>query len=395
MKKSLLIYLAIFLSTSYCYSQIVFEKGYFINNDDQKTECLIRNVDWRSNPTEFDYKLSENDKSKTENIASVKEFGIYNAARYKRYTVKIDRSSQSIREMSNVRSPEFAEEQLFLKALVEGKASLYMYIDADLTRFFYQTDSTGIEQLVFKSFLTPDRNIGRNYAFKQQLLNSLKCESISKKDVERLAYNRKELIAFFEKYNTCQGSDIVYQDKAVHPDVFNLTIRAGINTSSLTLTDVNHNFKDINFNRGQSFRSGIELELVLPFNKNKWSIILEPSYQCYKSQSTNRSPTITTNYKVLEVPIGVRHYFFLNEQSRIFINASLVYSLDFNSKLEFNNQFINISSNSNFAFGAGYKFGKKYSIELRQQTNRDIIYNYPYWASRYSVTSLIVGFSIF
>jgi len=87
MKSFLLVCAILFLSIS-CYSQIIFEKGYFIDNAGQKTECLIKNMDWRSNPTAFDYKLSESDKSKTETIASVKEFGIYTVARYKRYTVK-------------------------------------------------------------------------------------------------------------------------------------------------------------------------------------------------------------------------------------------------------------------------------------------------------------------
>ena len=46
-----------------CFAQISFEKGYFINNANQKTNCLIKNQDWKDNPTEFEYKLDENSES--------------------------------------------------------------------------------------------------------------------------------------------------------------------------------------------------------------------------------------------------------------------------------------------------------------------------------------------
>ena len=45
MKTQLLILLITILSFN-CYSQIKYQKGYYINNDGQKTDCLIKNVDW-------------------------------------------------------------------------------------------------------------------------------------------------------------------------------------------------------------------------------------------------------------------------------------------------------------------------------------------------------------
>ena len=32
-------------------AQVIFEKGYFINREGQKTECFIKNLDWRNNPS--------------------------------------------------------------------------------------------------------------------------------------------------------------------------------------------------------------------------------------------------------------------------------------------------------------------------------------------------------
>ena len=47
MKKLLVVFLIAF-NIFNSYSQIKFEKGYFINNYNDKTDCLIKNIDWKS-----------------------------------------------------------------------------------------------------------------------------------------------------------------------------------------------------------------------------------------------------------------------------------------------------------------------------------------------------------
>ena len=56
--KRILPFLALLAFTA-SFSQITYQPGYFINNSGSKTECLIKNVAWKDNPVEFDYKLSE------------------------------------------------------------------------------------------------------------------------------------------------------------------------------------------------------------------------------------------------------------------------------------------------------------------------------------------------
>lgn len=51
MKKLFQIFIT--LLTINCYSQISYEKGYYIDNSGQKTECLIKNNDWLRDPTDF------------------------------------------------------------------------------------------------------------------------------------------------------------------------------------------------------------------------------------------------------------------------------------------------------------------------------------------------------
>ena len=197
-KKLLLLLLFTFLSF-HSYSQIVFEKAYYIDNNNTKVNCLIRNQDWIKTPKEFQYKLTETDQPQTLTIQQVKEFAFENDAKYQRYTVNIDKSSENMSAMSYVKNPEFTEETLFLKVLVEGKASLYQYDENDLKRFFFKTDEVALNQLVYKSYKINEFEVGHNNHYKQQLSNALQDNAITDRDIKSLSYSKDKLAALFSK----------------------------------------------------------------------------------------------------------------------------------------------------------------------------------------------------
>jgi len=45
--------------------------------------------------------------------------------------------------------------------------------------------------------------------------------------------------------------------------------------------------------------------------------------------------------------------------------------------------------------GIGYKQNDRYSLEIRYQTNREILGNYLSWNSEYKTLSIIFGYSLF
>ena len=409
MKKNLL-FLAILLLTCKSYSQIVFEKGYYINNSGEKIECLIRNVDWNYNPSEFEYKLSKNSKETKVYINEVKEFAITNVSKYIRSTVDIDRSSESISNLSNEKRPLFKKEKVFLKVLVEGKACLYEYNDKYNKRFFYKKENSNyIEQLIFKSYKIQPSGIAKNNRFRQQLFNDLKCETLTIKDIEKVDYYKSELINYFLKYNKCKNSSYVNYEEKLKRDLFNLTFRPRLNNSSLDIEYLTSSTYSTDFGNKINFGFGIEAEFIIPFNKNKWSFLIEPTYQYFKYDDIPEENYSggqifrNVNYNSIEIPVGLRYYLFLKENSKIFLNVLYVNEINFNSSIEFkayNNVVIRsyeIKSDSNFALGLGYKYNDKLSIELRYLTNRSVLVNQSGadWSSNYQTTSLIFGYSIF
>jgi hypothetical protein len=407
MKKLLLICGLITVSILSVYAQVEFEKGYFIDESNQRIECLIRNLDWRNNPTKFDYKLSMETPVQEASIVTVREFGIVGVSKYVRNTVGIDRSSIEINSLSGKRNPEFQEEQLFLKVLVEGEASLFMYLDGNLTRFFYRTNDSVAKQLIYKQFWA-DGSIGHNNSFRQQLFDLLRCPSILMKDIEDINYRKKDLEQFFVKLNECVNSEYVTYEPPKSQKAFNLSVRPGVNYSNLFVENKTIP-KEYDFGNQFNFRIGIEAEFGLPLNGNKWSFIIEPTYQHYKSHLTEK--TVNTfvwekesivDYKSIELPMGIRYYFFLNDDSKLYANAAYILDFSFNSTMKFSiseysevYESLDYKSRRSLALGVGYKYLDKFSMEVRYNMGREILGDYLYWNSSYKTLSVIFGYSIF
>jgi len=113
------------LFTVSIFSQIKFEKGYIIDNSNKRTECLIKNLGWKDNPTEIFYKILKNETPKKIEISSIKEFGIINESKYIKHSMKIDFSTAKVAQMDQNRNPIWEDKTVLLKIMVEGEANLY------------------------------------------------------------------------------------------------------------------------------------------------------------------------------------------------------------------------------------------------------------------------------
>lgn len=388
------------------HAQIKFEKGYFIDNSGKRTDAFIKNLDWKNNPTEFEFKTDESSSEiKKETIKNIQEFGIDNEQRYTRKTVMIDGSSKQLNNLSNERKPEFTEETVFLKYVVEGKADLLYYENGDLEKFFISTNDSDVKQLIYKPYYINASSVAYNEDYKKQILDNLNC-GVDLTDVNNLKYKSSDLVKVFLKYNQCSNSTAInYNQNYEKRDLFNLTVRPGINLSSFEISNSSFVTSESNkFDNKVTFRIGLEAELILPFNKNKWAIFAEPTYQYYKAekdfvvyqgQASENIRTRSIDYKSIEIPIGIRYYLFLNDKSKLFINAAYNVDFEMNSNIYYDFQSLKTSSASNFSFGAGYKYNDKFVVEFRTSTKRDLLQNNTIINTGYRTSSLILGYTLF
>lgn len=381
------------------FGQIEFEKGHFIDLNNQRIDCLIKNHEWKNNPKEFSYKLPGSDVSKEMQVTDVKEFEIEGYAKYVSVDVKIDRSTDDLSRLYYNRNPEWSNERLFLKVLINGKASLYFYGEENLKRFFYRvTDS--ISQLVYKKFLAENKESKTNNTFLQQLWMDVKCGINSPDDLKRVNYNTTDLTKYFINYNACSGEKFIEYEKKKH-DVFHLKITPGINYSSISViefyTTGSQPKMNVEFENKLDLRVGLEAEYVLPNNKNKWSLLIEPNYQKYNSTIDVNGKALSTKYNSFEIPVGIRYYMFLSPDSRLFLNAMIVaisYSGTSNIGVSPYFEFDGITPKLGTSLGLGYSF-MRLSGEFRYYRNPDLLNEPLYFTAPHERLTFILGFRLF
>ncbi len=395
-------------------AQIKFEKGYFISNNGIKTTCLIKNEGWVNTPQVFKYKLSENSVIETGTIQHITEFGFKQLIKFKRFTTKIDRASTSYSYYDKSRLSNFKSETLFLEVVIDGSNQLFQYKSESLTRFFFIKNNESIQPLEFKLYKKSNGIVYKNLNYQKQLKEQF---PVSNYNYSNLRYTKNALTKYLVQYlNLNQVKFTQYLRGKNYQSTFNLKVKIKNSLSDLTFdNDLISN--PLNLGKKNQVKVGFEIEWGLPFNNNKWGLFIEPTYQSYNAnekQNVNNSLNTlfeaTIDYKSIEIPIGLRHYLFLNKNSKIFINSGFVIDVAFSSKTSlkhsnygFSSTFpfvlapkfhdSDITNSVNFFIGSGYGFSK-FNIEFRYNTSRNLINSYTS-AAKYSSFSIILGYQLF
>lgn len=394
------------LCTVTAFAQISFEKGYFIDTENNRTEVYIKNVDWQYAPASFLYKLSENETAREQNVQNLKEFAVYGRLKFVRATVDVDMSSTATNNLSDQRAPQFQKQQLFLRELLAGDATLYRHTTSQSIRYFFRVKDGEIKQLIYKPYLVNETGIGYNNDYQLQLEEGLKCSAVTQKDITTTGYKEKDLLSLFRKYNQCVDpttADTTTQN--TKGGKYNMYLRPRFNSSSHKLTYTNTN---LNYDSdAQTVGAGVELEFVLPFNRNKWALIAEPEFQYFKTEKTidvwyvpGGKVTSLVDYQAINIPLGVRHYMYLNKNSALFLNAQYVIAVTSgSSKVDLRradgsqyNEF-KIQESPTAVFGAGFNYRGKFSTEVRFTTGHSLLHNAPAWVSDFKTVSFVVGYN--
>jgi hypothetical protein len=381
-----LTYSFLFLLASYCcFAQVSFDKGYFIDNQGQRTDCFIKDIDWKGTPTEFLYKVSETDAPVVKKDFEIKEFAVGDA-KYISAEVDIDQSSDRLGNLSSRREPDFIHKRTLLKVLVDGTAKLYYLSNAEMERFFFSVSGPPIQQLIYKKYYYDSNFTASNSSYKQQLLTSVKSPATTQKDVETLEYKAKGLTNYFEKVNLENGDKPRESKKEEKKGSFNLKASVMYGSHGMKVAS---DLANKDFGSKQYLAFGAEAEYILPFNKNKWSLIVEPTYNSYKEKGQSDADELSMTYKYIQVTAGFRHYLFLNANSKIFLNAGIAYQAVSSSShmdfLDHGYQNYEFGSNSiTLALGAGFNYGR-FSVEARYFTDGNPS---PYAAVNYEYTNV-------
>jgi len=390
------------------FSQVKFDSGYFINNENVRTNCLIKNKDWHYNPNSFEYKLSDNSGVAIALIKDVKEFGVSGYSSYIRANVKLDRSRDLISDpadLSDSRDPQWSTETLFLKLVYAGGAKLYTYEERNLARYFYSAGADTIEQLIYKAFRVGETNVGYNNTYLGQLAAKLDCGEATQARLNKTDYSESSLIKYFEAFDKCKGMKSEALVNTIRRRNFAFSILAAFSYADLTTqnsTGFDQYSNPVNFEGQWNPVVGAELEYILPFGANKWSIPLNMYNRNYNATHSDSIGVSDVKYNAIEVGVGVRYKAFLSEKVNIFLNGMVVLDFKTNSSYkgitppwlpEFGK--VDISTNAPIlAGGLGMEY-KRISAEFRYFSTRDLFVYANNWGSAFNSYAVFLKFRLF
>ena len=382
--KSFFVFVFMFFS-SILIAQNNFQKGSYVDIKGNKNEGFIYNLDWQFNPTEIEFKNVLDGESKQIIINDIQEFEIDGYCKYIKYEGVIDDSSARLEEFGFNRNPIWKPVSVLLKVLIDSDASLFLYNSKNYSRFFYSIKSKDlkIQQLVYKEFYLngSKTEIGTNFQFRQQLATDLICGSLGSNVLSKVKYTKKDLMKCFLEYNKCKGV-VVDSDKntpITNIVKFNYSLLIGFSSVNFetrgTLSEYEHKFDQM-----YSYPFGGEVEMVFPISNSKWSIYFQPTYQSFRSEEVVNGlywPLVyEIDYKSLNIPIGLRHYLYLNDSdSKIYLNGAVGFNFDMGSKLVLKNDLSQVFFNTAFSLnvGAGYVFKNRYIFGLQYNYCSDVI----------------------
>jgi hypothetical protein len=179
-----------------------YEKGYVLNNEGTKIECLIDNLYWLDNPTKIEYKID--DRIVKVSLKELQAFEIYDYGKFERHIVKISIPKQAI-EKNELYS--WKTDTVFLKVVLKGNPSLYCFQNGYSNIYFYQSASDTIPIQLKYRLSEYNGELKTDFSFRNQL-NYLSngCVKLPKGWMEKIQYNKTELIAAFEKLNKCNNT---------------------------------------------------------------------------------------------------------------------------------------------------------------------------------------------
>lgn len=404
--KTYLITIFLTLLSTHIIAQINYQKGYFIDNNDHKTSCYIKDLGWKNNPLKFLYKTNLNEEDYQEaTINEVKEFGIIGSNIYQRHEIEYDISSQTIDAYSFKRVPVFKKDTVFLKQIVSGHANLYEFNLTQLRLYFYNVEGKKVTQLIFKTYINDKKQILTNQSYKGQLKLDLVCDDITYKYIDGVGYYLRDLIKLFNRYNECKDPDFVKDESKEKTPKFNITLKAGVALQSAT-----HKYEsgsipktDIPAKVGPNF--SVECEYVLPIKNNKLSLFFSPTLlMCHleKFESINNWTEYyyTIDYTSIDLELGFKHYFFLNLDSKLYLQGAIVKGLPINSEFiikpegAIEGRSYDIGNRLNMNFGTGYKFKDKYSIGVKYAIPRELINGATTRSLLLKSWSVLVGYTL-
>ena len=283
-------------------AQVIFEEGWFADNNGNKTDCLIRNDEKFCAASSIRYRMTEDDDERVAAISEVSSFYVGDML-FERHEVDLDVSESTLSSgVGFEKDPVFVKKTVFLQVLCDGDARLYFYnVSSVKDNFFFSTSADPeIKYLIDKQYLTDGRTgyLRENHTFRNQLFAAFSGK-VGADVIKKTEYTEDDLIDVFDQYN---GTTSERRRKGQ----LNLDIRASYRPGK----------------QSEVYGAGLSLEYVMPFNRNKWSVLASFDAKIYDITD----PQVSDSDRQCEgfypqLRVGARYYMYLHKSVSMYLDG--------------------------------------------------------------------------
>ncbi|GAA4829653.1 hypothetical protein [Algivirga pacifica] len=380
----------------YALGQAVFKEGIIINNQGDSLECLIKDMDWRETPEAIVYKIQGSETTQKVGPTEIKAFTlggrIFKAYKVKSAFPKIDDAYLNDQAKLNLK-----EQELFLELLYTGKASLYEYVNSDARWYFYSLDNGEVEQLQYKRYkkvLNGKTRILENNVFRSQLLKNLPVSGLSINSMEKVTYDAKALLIYFEKYNGGSGERVSYvvSEKSEHAKL-QYRIGVGMRNGNIQLNNAKAEVATT-FDKVQVTALSAEVNYVLPYYNERWAVGVKGSYLLPIEKEgaieergiIKEGATSEMTWSSIDAYLFLKYTHQLNTSLQLSVDAGAVLGMNMGVLSPFGD--LPFGTSFNPQLGIGMLVKDKIGLQCSLGTARNMMLEYVHWDSKQTYTEI-------
>lgn len=281
-------------------------KGYVLNTLKDTVKGFINYHEWEKNPEKIKFKSSMEGKPETFRPLQILEFGVSDEI-YVTAIVHSENSPHITNELDYDSRLKLKTDTVFLQSLVRGPKSLYYLKNKFGNDNLYIGTNTGFVLLEYKKYLKKHegkRVVAQNNNYKGQLIYYLNgCPSLSAK-INSLPYKPKSMTRIFKQYYGCTPAEIAFIRQTPQPKL-EFGILAGASSTTIELHSAGQEeLTGADFGVSNDFLGGLYLNLVLPRNREKWSLYSELLYSGYSFQTSYEDYRNEEYYTISNYDLG-------------------------------------------------------------------------------------------
>ncbi len=402
--KLVLVFFFCFLMTPFLMAQVKFEEGYLVDLDGDTLRVFVEVQSWTKNPDEVIYRQNAEATTERAGPATVQAFCV-EGLKFASKVIEVDITPEDVREVGNSLDAKIVRRNVFLKVLVEGEATLYLYDDNRRRKFYYSVGEGEVTPLVYRRLAYSGETVRENNSYQTQLNHVVNCNK-TQKEVENVDYNLNSLVRYFQEYNECKGTAQMSYLRNNRFKQFHVYLKGavGMMSADLLILSRRSNSFETEISGEPLYSFGLESEYSWSSKKKRFSVILSAGYQQFTFEDLRATDSLSMEGKFIQIGVGTRYSIHFNESARWFASAGYAHYLSAGAGYTYrDDEFLrnpsdvefDLNSGPGYFLGTGVELRNRFLVQVRYDARIEKENDYVLRNPTFSTFSIDLGYRLF